>query len=664
MRYGPERLRSRGAVWLRRFKAMLIVAGIAWVLGGSLWVGFLVGSEGRGYLRTYLWSSYLAAGGLETADVEIAIDGERRHGPAPKVRDWLRENVYEDRTARDLFEEWVWAGFLVSCSTIAGLLLWTGKAKTPGESDTLRGRKLVSPATLAKRIQGERSPRILGVPVPTSLVSYTPDGHPRVAGVALAPQYVTSPTSLGIHIARIHIPEEYEPHHLMFLGDTGQGKSSVVREILFQLRGMEQYGHGGPPVVIYDPDREFIQEFYVEGIDTILNPCDARSPAWDMWAELESRGDLLALAKSLIPESDHQHKEYFNQGARAVLIEVIKRCETKDPRELVRWLTLSDAELAQLIEGTPAAKFINPKAPQQAAGVTSTLAGWIEALDALPLLHRSAKRWSATKWMAKPRGWLFLTRRESDEDAVLPLHTVWLDTLIRRALDRPMNASPVWFVLDEITTVRKLTSFPKILERGRKRSVRVAFCTQAGAQVEELYGRRAKAILSQAGTQLLFRVKEPSAAKWASECIGEREYLDEHTSLHVGERESINIGEGRKTSPVVLPSEIQSLKKLTAYFVFEEWASLVAVRPPKHQPRVPDFVPRPDFDDEAQGGDAEPAKAPRTRTRAAKATRDPASSAPDKARPKRDRPIPDLEASQPHEEEDVADDPLAGLRID
>jgi len=402
---------------------MLAASCVVGVLAGPAWLALLLGAEGRAYLPLYLYASSLCALGLERVDTEITVEGTAYHGPAVEVRDWLAEHVYVERSVCDLLRHWLWSSTLAASGMMAGLV-WLVRRKRSQASTTLRGRKQVNAKTLAKRIRAPRLPRVCGAPVPSAVVRDHTDGRPRVLGLPIPTSFVRKPVKLGVHLAGICIPEEVESQSILLSGDTGQGKSTVIREILAQLRSRNADSSGGPPVVVYDPEREFVQEFFDPRCDTILNPCDARSPAWDLWAEFETREDVPALVRSLIPDTDDTHTAYFRQGARAVLCEILRRCSPRTPGEIVRWLTLPDAELARLVDGTPAAKFINPKAPQQAAGVTSTLAGWVQAFEVLPRPEDCPGRWSATVWMRDPRGWLFLTRRESDEDAVLPLHTV------------------------------------------------------------------------------------------------------------------------------------------------------------------------------------------------------------------------------------------------
>ena len=66
-----------------------------------------------------------------------------------------------------------------------------------------------------------------------------------------------------------------EAHHIQIAGDTGTGKSTLIRQIIYQIEAR------GEIAIVFDPDREYIQEFFNEERgDWVLNPKDERCPYW------------------------------------------------------------------------------------------------------------------------------------------------------------------------------------------------------------------------------------------------------------------------------------------------------------------------------------------------------------------------------------------------
>ena len=75
--------------------------------------------------------------------------------------------------------------------------------------------------------------------------------------------------------AMIRIPERAEAQHMQIIGDTGAGKTTIMLQILRQIK------HRGDSAIVYDPAREFVQRFYdPKNGDVILNPLDKRCPYW------------------------------------------------------------------------------------------------------------------------------------------------------------------------------------------------------------------------------------------------------------------------------------------------------------------------------------------------------------------------------------------------
>jgi len=81
------------------------------------------------------------------------------------------------------------------------------------------------------------------------------------------------------------------------LGDSGAGKSSLIRQLLMQIENRRQ------TAVVYDPAREYLLQFYNEERgDVVLNPLDARMPYWNPAEEVLNPLEAEAVAKSLFPD--------------------------------------------------------------------------------------------------------------------------------------------------------------------------------------------------------------------------------------------------------------------------------------------------------------------------------------------------------------------------
>ena len=92
----------------------------------------------------------------------------------------------------------------------------------------------------------------------------------------------------------LRIPRDAENKHFLIVGDTGSGKSSIIRQLLYQVNAR------GDSAIVYDPACEFVKQFYDERRgDIVLNPLDARMPYWNPSKELRRKAEAKALAVSV-----------------------------------------------------------------------------------------------------------------------------------------------------------------------------------------------------------------------------------------------------------------------------------------------------------------------------------------------------------------------------
>jgi type IV secretory pathway TraG/TraD family ATPase VirD4 len=190
--------------------------------------------------------------------------------------------------------------------------------------------------------------------------------------------------------------------------------------------------------------------------------------------------------------------------------------------------------------------------------------------DSLRLLptKKQAKNveWSATRWAEDREGWIFLPGTEAEQEALRPLHSLWIDLLILRLLTEPKAGQKrAWFVLDELATLQRLPQFHTALTKGRKSNNPIIFGYQGKAQLEVIYGHLAEVMLSQPATKIVLKTGEPKAAKWASELIGEIEIERMRETVADGKRAGKSFTLDRQIEPLVMSSEIEGLDDLHAF---------------------------------------------------------------------------------------------------
>ena len=359
----------------------------------------------------------------------------------------------------------------------------------------------------------------------------------------------------------LKIPRAIESSHLLVMGDSGTGKSALIRQILQQLEDR------GDTAIVYDPALEYTPQFYTpERGDVILNPIDARSPYWSPGDELRHEAEALTLATSLFPDRANENP-FFTEGPRRIFAHLLTFRPTAE--ELASWLC-HDEELDRRVQATSHASIIDRQAPAQRSGVLAALNMVADTLKLLPRESETTRRWSAESWARSRRGWLFLTSTPETRTRLVPLTSLWLDMLVLRLMNRGQPGHrPVWFVLDELASLQRLPQLHTAVTENRKSNNPVVLGFQGRSQLETRYGHDAEAMLSQPATKILLRTSEPHAAKWISDTIGEIEIERMRESRSNGKHGQRSFGLERQVEPLVMPSEISGLPSLRGYLKLE-----------------------------------------------------------------------------------------------
>jgi type IV secretory pathway TraG/TraD family ATPase VirD4 len=355
----------------------------------------------------------------------------------------------------------------------------------------------------------------------------------------------------------LRIPRDAENKHFLIVGDTGSGKSSIIRQMLYQVDAR------GDSAIVYDPACEFVKQFYnPHRGDIVLNPLDARMPYWNPSKELRRKAEAKALAVSLY-QPEGVTNRFFVEAPQKIFAHLLSYLPT--PEDLIKWMS-DPAEIDRRVKGTEYWMLIDPKAPQQRTGVLGSLNMSADSFRLLPKEDEAASVWTATKWAETRQGWIFITSRPTMREALRPLISLWIDTLVLRLLNEPMpDQKPVWFVIDELASLQRLPQLHTAITENRKSQNPVILGFQGRSQMEARYGEDAEAMLSQPATKIFLRTTEPRAAKWVSEAIGEVEIERLRETHYDGTRSGRNFALDRQTEPLVLPSEISGLDDLRGF---------------------------------------------------------------------------------------------------
>ena len=391
----------------------------------------------------------------------------------------------------------------------------------------------------------------------------------------------------------LRIPREAENTHFLVVGDTGAGKSTLIRKVLCQVA---ERGHSA---IVYDPACEFIRQFYSpDRGDVLLNPLDSRCPYWSPSAELQRKAEAKALAVSLFQPGGNTLK-FFVESPQKIFAHLLSYLPT--PTDLVHWMSHPE-EIDRRVKDTELAALIDPKAPQQRTGVLGSLNMVADSFRLLPTEAEGNGIWTATEWAERRQGWIFITSRPALREALRPLISLWLDILVLRLLTEPHPGQrPAWFVIDELASLQRLPQLHTAITENRKANNPVILGFQGRSQLEARYGEDAEAMLSQPATKIFLKTSEPRAARWVSEAIGEIEIERLRETHYEGQRAGKNFALDRQTEPLVLPSEISGLDQLHAFLKFNNhvthfafpYIDLPKVHPGFVERKMDDFLPVP-----------------------------------------------------------------------
>jgi RecA/RadA recombinase len=358
--------------------------------------------------------------------------------------------------------------------------------------------------------------------------------------------------------AMMRIPLAAEAQHFEIIGDTGTGKTTLIMQMLRQIQARHE------AAIIYDPACEYVRRFYDFGRgDIILNPLDNRCPYWGPSEELRGKAEAKAIAASLYQPTSDRKGEFFTETPQKIFAHLLTFGPT--PQELVQWMS-DPAEIDKRVADTELASILSKGAQQQRGGVLASLGLIADSLRMLPTKAQAETTWSATDWSEKRKGWIFITSKAAEREALRPLHSLWIDLLVLRLLNTPRSEQkPVWFVLDELASLQRLPQLHTAITENRKSKNPLVLGFQGKAQLEVIYGHMAEVMLSQPATKIFLKTTEPKAAEWVSKSIGQVEIERMKETHYDGTRAGRNFSLDRQTEPLVMDSEISGLADKHAF---------------------------------------------------------------------------------------------------
>ncbi|WP_416830630.1 MAG: type IV secretion system DNA-binding domain-containing protein [Erythrobacter sp.] len=371
----------------------------------------------------------------------------------------------------------------------------------------------------------------------------------------------------ALRIGPVPVPRRIETRHFAFLGTTGSGKTTALRQM---LDGIERRGEAA---LVYDTSGEFIAHYYTPARgDIILNPFDARCTFWSPFDEISHPADADRIARQLVSETGSQDDDVWLETSRILVANMIrslwaeKNCSLEALLETLQ--VKSKEQLKEWLGHTSSARTFADDADRATGSVLFMLAKAANLIQFLKVEDEGGDRFAFRDFIAKldkcdgARPWIFVPRKEDYFEASKPLMACWLECAASAVLG--LSPSPdrrIWFVLDELADLPKVENLARLLPEGRKFGAAIVLTFQALGQMRNRYGANiAEAMLACCNTKLFLQTVDQETRKWASETIGqcEVELRVATDTLSIGsEVPRTTIATQRQFRPAVLESELR-----------------------------------------------------------------------------------------------------------
>ncbi len=544
-------------------------AGVRWLTitagaGLAFGLGYLIIREPKIFYFTWKYSVAAAkwvggnllswspvGGGRAVADQMRVIIAD-----GPQMYSWVPHDLMEELGPYLLSLLWSSIPWAVGGSLLGAALYWPMsylRGAASGADEVIRGGQIAESKKLIKLIKKRRQ-----------------------AG--------------SLTICDVPIIKDTEFRHTLITGATGVGKTTLLTSLLAQMR---QLGHR---VVVYDIKGEFVSIFYRHG-DYILNPLDARSVYWNPWADIYKQTHVAAIAAGLIPSEDpNSDNKFWVDAARLVVANAFRRLPTRDLDQYLQEVVRVDLDrLARILEGTNAAAILNKDIQRTALNVRATIGSRTEALNYLWKSRPEYKPFSLRQWVnSEDPGWLFLTTKDDEYEAMQPLYTIWFN-ILTEAIMSASGQRNIFLVMDELDSLGQLRSLRSLMARARSYGAGCIIGFQNIHQLRKTYGPDdSQGIVGNCNTWVCFAQPDPITAKLHSDSSGKVE-IDEYQETigyGGGRGDSLRMTPTRHERPLVTPDQIMQLPRGSAWLRLSEGYPFCKVQTtPVNYPKVaPAFV--------------------------------------------------------------------------
>lgn len=375
----------------------------------------------------------------------------------------------------------------------------------------------------------------------------------------------------SINIGGIPLIKNSETQHIMLCGTSGSGKTTWMHHLMPEIRRKKQ------KAVIVDVVGGFVERYYREGYDILLNPFDKRTAYWTPWADIRGEGSIEAITSAMtssVSTGSGGSSAFFDTTSAILLKSLLEKLGseglTKNQILFEKIANATNAEMEDYLEGTSGKILASPNGKETTMSIRSTLLVKLESLSKIQ--DRDEEPFSIRSFMESDDDrCLFLSIPKAEHmEALKNLVATWINVSVLSLMNQREDLNKrVWFLIDELPSIGKIPSLTDAVTRIRKYGGSVVATIQNVSQLDKVYGHHDReTLMGNFNTKAIFRATNTSTAEYFSKILGQREHRRMQENISYGAhqmRDGVSLNEMEKIEQVVLPSEIMSLKDLECY---------------------------------------------------------------------------------------------------
>lgn len=366
---------------------------------------------------------------------------------------------------------------------------------------------------------------------------------------------------------------------IVLVGSPGSGKT--VQILLLMKTVIPRIMEEGSQVraVVYDSKSDLTSKIASMDVSPdhikIMNPLDARSYAWDICNDVVSPAEAQDLASILIPLPRGSKQPYFPEAARGILRGLIEVFQQHCPQQWeLRDLILATKtveRLAYLLASTSATEsLLEHFEPENTFNnVRSTLTEGLDKLSSVASSwHKSRNEGrviSLASWLDS-QSVLILGNSPKQKAPLAVLNNILMSFITKQVLSRPGERHEQnFFFLDEFRELGKIDSMSDLAGLGRSKGSCLVLGFQDIFGVDEVYGKeKSREIIGNCSNMGILHINstEPDTQKWASEVLGQHEFLETQNSESetFAEKNSYSVSKTHmiKSEALWLPAQFSS----------------------------------------------------------------------------------------------------------